>query len=170
MKRSVLPGACLLLALILVAGCTGPGSPGHGSPAANGSVDLSKAASVDVTAVGKDWDTVPGLDGVVVYTDIKDNDRQSVLWEGPPLAADIEIWTTKAGPDMRETKDREVYSGTANISSWRDGKVLMGGGIRVPFSSMTVPAGKTTGMTIVTIHLPGGNDLTGYTGTTALVP
>jgi len=163
----------LLLGGIFIAGCASPLGPAtltaRDTPAAV-TAGLSQVTYAHVATIGKDWDTVPGNDGVVIYTDLVDKDQRSVLWEGPPLVADVEIWTVQAGTEKLEIDDRLVYRGSANITSWRDGKILMGGGIRVPFSEIIVPDGKKTGRTRVTVHMPDGKTFTGITETTPLVP
>jgi predicted small secreted protein len=167
----------LLIIGILIAGCASPAGTGQDvssnptyGPAIPGLADFSPVTHVDVAVIGRDWDAVFGNDGVIIYPDLKDAKQQSVLWEGTPLVADVEIWSTMPGSDMKETKDQLVYRGSANITSWRDGKILMGGGIKVPFSSMSVPAGKTRGRTYTTIHVPDGNAYTGISETTPLIP
>jgi hypothetical protein len=167
----------LLLSGILIAGCASPVGTGQGAapapspgPSAAGPADFSHIAGIDVVVIGKDWDSVPGNDGILIYPDLKDVNQQSILWEGTPLPTDVEIWSAKSGGDQKETKDQLIYRGSDNITSWRDGKILMGGGIRIPFTVMKVPEGKTTGMTYVTVHTPEGKTYTGYSGTTPLIP
>jgi len=175
MKRTIFLGCCLLILGVIIAGCSSPAGTGQNDtsrqkPGIAGPADFSQVSYVDVFVIGKDWDSVPGNDGIVIYPDLKDANQQSVLWEGTPLAADIEIWSTVPGGDFKETFGEQVYNGTANITSWKDGKILMGGGIKVPFSSMNVTGKLATGMTFVTIHTTDGKVYTGYSGTTPLMP
>jgi len=175
----------VVITLAISAGCTSPSGPTQASPnqvsptqatpiktsptqvsytlapstkatATQSQYDFSQVTHAEVSTIKAHWSSGAEDDGITVHPSLLDVKGQDVMWSGVALPVDIEIYTTKYDANYKSVKDQLVYKGTGTITNWQDGNMFMGGGIQVPFSSMKIPAGKTYGVTYVTVHMPDG--------------
>jgi hypothetical protein len=180
---------CLaIIILILCTGCTGQVVPAQtvpvpvvattSSPTETTQViqslqpdDLSQATRIEVTTVMAHWSEGPVNDGITVHPALFDASGRKLQWSGVTLPVDIEIYTIDFDMKQKPVRGQKVYGGSGTISNWTDGDAFMGGGIRVPFFKMDVPAGAGTyGWTYATVHLPDGRTVTGQFNATTLKP
>lgn len=165
-----------LIAFLLAAGCSStsttskPASPNQATQASSGSADLPQVTHIEVSTIQKHWTSGSAYDGITVHPDLRDSSDKTIKWSGANLPVDIEIWTTKLDSSYKELQDQLVYKGSGTITNWQDGNMFMGGGIRIPFSSMKVPAGKTYGWTYATVHTPDGKTYSAIYRFTTLTP
>lgn len=134
------------------------------------STDFSKITHLEVSTIGKNWDADAEKDGITVHPNLMDTSGKTVQWSGATLPVDIEIWSTVFNSDFKQVKDKLVYKGSGVITTWKDGNMFMDRGIKVPFSSMNVPAGTTYGWTYATVHIPDGKSYSGIDQFTSLSP
>ena len=169
---------CAIISLILSAGCTGPAGPAQatassppgaaqGTPALQPG-DLSQVSRVEVTTIMAGWSNGPVSDGITVHPALLDASGRKVQWSGVALPVDIEIYSVVLDERARPAQGQKVYRGRGTITNWTDGDAFKGGGIRVPFSQMSVPTGERYGWTYAIVHLPDGRTLTGQFNATDL--
>lgn len=175
MKPLMLILSLIVAALVISAGCTStrntskPASPNQ-APTVSGTADLSSLTHIEVSSIKKHWTSGAEYDGITIHPDLRDAADQTIKWSGATLPVDIEIWTTQLDNNFKQVKDQLVYKGSGTITNWQDGNMFLNGGIRVPFSSMKVPAGKTFGWTYVTVHTPDGKTYSAIDQFTGLTP
>jgi hypothetical protein len=117
---------------------------------------LATATTASVDTMAKNWDADAEDDGIIVYPELKDANNETVQFENTEMNVDIELWTTKYD-NFNEVKDRNLYSGTGKINSWKDGNFLYEGGIKIPFDEIkAVASDNQYGMVFVKIHTPAG--------------
>lgn len=169
--------------LIFCSGCSSPAGPAQATasplPASSLSVsppvspaqqpgDLSQVSRIEVTTIMAGWSNGPVSDGITVHPALLDASGQKVQWSGVTLPVDIEIYSIELDQKAKPVRGQKVYGGHGTISNWTDGDAFKGGGIRVPFSQMSVPSGERYGWTYATVHLPDGRTLTGQFNATVL--
>jgi hypothetical protein len=172
---------CLfVIILIFCAGCTSPAGPAPATvtaPAQPGAAqgnfapqpgDLSQVTRVEVTTIVAGWSNGPVSDGITVHPALLDASGRKVQWSGVTLPVDIEIYSVVLDEKARPARGQKVYGGRGTIANWTDGDAFRGGGIRVPFSQMSVPTGEKYGWTYATVHLPDGRIVTGQFNATVL--
>lgn len=142
----------------------------HTTASTSSMVDFSKVTHISASTIQKHWSSGAGYDGITVHADLRDSSDATIKWSGTTLPVDIQIYSTKFDSNYKKVKDKLVYQGTGQITSWVDGNMFMGGGIKVPYSSMNVPAGEQYGWTIVTVHTPDGKTYADTDQITALTP
>ena len=157
--------AVLVGALVLVSGCVSSEGGSSATSSQTGVPDITEeeiqlellatATHAGVDAMSKNWDADAEDDGIIVYPELKDENDETVKFEGIELDVDIEIWTTEFDENFDEVKDRLVYTGTGKIDSWKDGNFMFKGGIKVSFDDMTtVQSDDDYGLLLVKIHTP----------------
>jgi len=120
---------------------------------------LSKATHASVNTISKNWDADAEDDGMIVFPDLKDENDNSIKFDGYELPVEIKIYTTKF-ENFKQVNDRLVYSGSGKIDSWKDGNFLMGGGIKIPFDDIQVKASDSQyGAILISIALPDGRKM-----------
>jgi len=120
---------------------------------------LKTATHVSVMALPKNWDEDAEDDGIAIYPTLLDKNDETVKFENINLTVDIEIYTQE-WKNFERVRGRLIYKGTGVISSWEDGNIFIGGGIRVPFEDIAaVPSDGKYGILVVKVHLPDGRVL-----------
>ncbi|WP_440951440.1 hypothetical protein [Methanosphaerula subterraneus] len=140
------------------------------SHASANTAQFSKVTHLSASTIQAHWGSGANYDGITVHPDLRDSSDETIEWSGASLPVDIQIYTTKLDNDFKEVKDKLVFQGTGEITTWKDGNMFMGGGIKVPYSSMQVPAGEHYGWTIVTVHTPDGKTYADTYQITSLTP
>lgn len=112
--------------------------------------DANAGDAIQSTPV--DWDADAEDDGIVIYPELRDASDRTIQWNGPPLTVDIEIWNRQV-----------IYRGSGTITSWKDGDIMMTGGIRVPYEQMSFPSDVHVqwARTSVKVHTPDGKIIEG---------
>lgn len=129
-------------------------SPGSRVP----SPVLSSVTHGSLTTLSQNWDADAEDDGIIIYPDLKDAQDRTIQWSGAELPVEIEIYTTKFDSKFKLTKGDLVYSGTGKITSWRDGNMFAGGGIKIPFEDINA-GDENSGITLVRVSLPDGRTI-----------
>jgi len=132
--------------------------------------DFSQVTHLSASTIPAHWSSGANYDGITIHPALRDNADTTVTWSEATLPVDIQIYTTKFDNNYKEVKDKLVFQGTGQITSWTEGNMFMGGGIRVPYSSMQVPAGVQYGWAIITVHTPDGKTYADTDKFTSLSP
>jgi len=147
---------CLVfLASLLVAtsGClaTSPPPTPTRQATSQGDVDLlSTATHASVMTMCENWDADADDDGIVVYPSLKDENDETVKFEGVELPVEIRIYD--------EDESVLFYTGSSSIDSWEDGNFMFkGSGIKIAFED--IDADTEHGVVYTAITLPGNRTL-----------
>lgn len=124
---------------------------------------FASATTLEVFALGKNWDADVEDDGLLVHPWLKDATGADVIWRGATVPVDIEMWTMKFA-DTGYQKDQLVYKGDGwTIHSWNDE-------IRVPYDQMKSVPFERWGYVYATLHTPDGKTYAGVSIATGFTP